>query len=115
MRLPTYYVSVSARTIQADPPETDHLAIQATEKQLELLRRKLEREDRNDELSSGRAIIPFKSAEKDPAEAEFSDDLLDLYAYIYELGTPETKAHIESLRLLPKLTNQNVNLPGYSR
>ncbi|QHW33833.1 hypothetical protein GZH47_25570 [Paenibacillus rhizovicinus] len=113
MPLPIYYVSISAKTIQEEAPETDHLAIQADERQLVILKRKLEREEHNDEITSGRAIIPFKSAEKDPATEEFSDDLLDLYAYIYELGTPETKAHIESLRLLPKLTNQNTNLPGY--
>ncbi|MBM7564320.1 hypothetical protein [Paenibacillus sacheonensis] len=113
MPLPIYYVSISARTIQEEPPETDHLAIQATEKQLVALKRKLDREDRNDEITSLRAVIPFKSAEKDPATEEFSDDLLDLYAYVYELGTPETKAHIESLNLLPKLTNQNASLPGY--
>ncbi|SFI59116.1 hypothetical protein SAMN02799624_01530 [Paenibacillus sp. UNC496MF] len=114
MTMPIYYVSISARTIQAEPPETDHLAIRANERQLEALQRKLDREDRNDELTSARAIIPYKSAERDPATEEFSADLLDLYAYVYELGTPETKAHIASMRILPKLTNQNANLPGYS-
>lgn len=114
MILPTYYVSISARTIQAEAPETDHLAIRGTDRQLELLQRKLDREDRNDERTSARALIPYKSAERDPSTEEFSEDLLDLYAYVYELGTPGTKAHIEAMNILPKLTNQNANLPGYT-
>ena len=111
----TYYISVSSRTIETQPSRSEQLTIQATDEELELLRQKLDREDRDYARTSGRAMVPYKSAERDPATQTFSDNLLDLYAYVDELGTPETRAHIESMNLLPKLMNQNSILPGYDK
>lgn len=110
----TYYVSISSGTIESQSSRTAQLAVQATEEELEILRRKLEHEEKITESTSLRAAIPYKSAERDPAQEAYSDDLLDLYAYIYRLGTPRTREHIEAMNILPKLTNQNSHYPGYS-
>ncbi|MBW7473504.1 hypothetical protein K0T92_01945 [Paenibacillus oenotherae] len=110
----TYYVSITSGTIEMKPSRTDQLSIQATEEELTILQRKLQQEEKITESTSLRAAIPFKSAERDPAQEKFSDDLLDLYAYIYRLGTPRTREHIESMNILPKLTNQNSHYPGYN-
>ncbi|MBB3109227.1 hypothetical protein FHS18_001279 [Paenibacillus phyllosphaerae] len=108
-----YYVSVSARTIETSPSRSEQLEIEATEQELNELQARLEREEHDYNVTSGRALIPYKSAERDPATEAFSEHLLELYAYIYELGTPSTREHIESMDILPELKNQNMDLPGY--
>ncbi|MFC4103782.1 hypothetical protein [Paenibacillus xanthanilyticus] len=108
-----YYMSVSARTIETAPSIAEQLTIYANEEELLALEKLLEQEDKDDQLTHVRAAIPYKSAERDPATDRFSEHLEMLYAYIYKIGTPETKAHIESMDILPKLENQNHYLPGY--
>ncbi|MFB9325286.1 hypothetical protein ACFFSY_05045 [Paenibacillus aurantiacus] len=108
-----YYVSVSARTIGKEPSIAEQLTVYANEEELRELETLLDVEDKDDQLTHVRAVIPYKSAERDPATDRFSEHLEMLYAYIYKIGTPETKAHIESMDILPKLENQNHYLPGY--
>lgn len=108
-----YYVSVSTRTIGKEPSMAEQLTVYANEEELLELDKLLDAEDKDDQLTHVRAVIPYKSAERDPATDRFSDSLEMLYAYIYKIGTPETKAHIETMNILPELENQNHYLPGY--
>jgi len=110
-----YYVSVTSRTIEREPSNTDQLTVQASEEELDVLQHKLDKEGFTNDVTSLRAIIPFKSADHDESEEQYSEDIRDLYAYIYQIGTPETRAHIESMKILPKLTNQDYSMPGYEK
>ncbi|MFC5650873.1 hypothetical protein ACFPYJ_17490 [Paenibacillus solisilvae] len=109
----TYYVSISSRTIESNPSRAEQLTVEATEEELQILRRKLDRVEQDLDKTSGRAMVPYKSAERDAAEGAYGDDLIDLYAYVYRIGTPQTRSHIDSMSILPKLTGQNTDLPGY--
>ncbi|GGD69617.1 hypothetical protein [Paenibacillus nasutitermitis] len=111
----TYYVSITSGTIEREPSNTDQLAIQASEDQLDVLKHKLDKEIFTNEITSLRAVIPFKSADHDKSEEQYSEDIRDLYTYIYQIGTPETKNHIDSMKILPKLTNQDYTMPGYEK
>ncbi|MBW7458068.1 hypothetical protein ACFOLF_05595 [Paenibacillus sepulcri] len=111
----TYYVSITSGTIETELTGTDQLTVQASEDELAQLQHKLDKEKYTDDITSLRAIIPFKSADHDKSEEQFSEDIRDLYAYIYQIGTLETKKHIESMKILPKLTNQDYTMPGYKK
>ncbi|QYR19959.1 hypothetical protein KZ483_19060 [Paenibacillus sp. sptzw28] len=110
-----YYVSITSGTIGTEPSNTDQLTVQASEEELEILQHKLERGDYVDDITSLRAMIPFKSGDHDKAQEEFSDDLRDLYAYIYRIGTLETRKHIETTKILQKLSNQDYHMKGYNK
>lgn len=112
-----YYVSVSANTIDPEPHDTssDRLTVMADEKEVAELKRLFEKERHATERTHRRAFIPYKSADHDPATADYNDSMIDLYQYLYRIGSLETRRHIESMNLLQELKNPDYNDPGYDR
>jgi hypothetical protein len=108
-----YYVSVSAHTITKEPSMTDQLTVLATEKELDHLETLLQQEEDNDDHTSLRAIIPYKSADHDPSTNKYNDNLISIYRYIHKIGTVETKRHIEYMDIIRDLKNTDYNDPGY--
>ncbi|WP_415839512.1 hypothetical protein [Paenibacillus tarimensis] len=108
-----YYVSISSGTIEKQRPEADYMEIEATPEELEQLQRLIVREEADDRISHFKAQIPYKSNDKEQTATDFSDDIRDLYAMIYKLGTESTKQFIRDNRLIEKLQDTDYDYPGY--
>jgi hypothetical protein len=108
-----YYVSVSAHTITKEPSVNDQLTVMASDKEREYLETLFQQEGRDDDISHLRTMIPYKSADRDPANKKYNADLIDIYRYIYKIGTVETKRHIEYMDIIRDLKNADYNHPGY--
>jgi hypothetical protein len=110
-----YYVSVSASMVGSEPALTDQLTIFATQEERDHLFELLNREQRNIEKTYLRAHIPYKSADHDKATNRFNDSIVEIYRYIYHVGTIETKRHIEYMDILSELHNPDYRHQGYGR
>lgn len=47
------------------------------------------------------------------ATEEFNGDILNIYRYLYEIGSTETKQHIEKMEILPRLLSLDYHHEGY--
>jgi hypothetical protein len=109
-----YYVSVSTGMINQEPALTDQLTIMATDTERDNLQTLLNREKTADDITSVRGPIPYKSADHDSATNQFNDSLVEVYRYIYQIGTVETRRHIEYMDILEELRTPDYHHPGYS-
>jgi DUF438 domain-containing protein len=108
-----YFVSVSANMVGAEPSLTDQLTVLASEEEREHLVRLLNKEQKNNDQTYLRAHIPFKSADHDQATKRFNNSMVEVYRYIYEIGTIETKRHIEYMDILQELRTPDYHHRGY--
>jgi hypothetical protein len=115
----TYYVSV-ARGLIEEPKamrDSDNLThefqVEATEEEIAVLRELFEKQATAEEQTFKRAAVPYKSADHDPATADFNGEFLNIYRYLYEIGDEATKKHIEKMRILPRLLSPDYHDPGY--
>ncbi|WP_233567150.1 hypothetical protein [Cohnella endophytica] len=108
-----YYVSVSACMIGTEPSLTDQLTILATKEERDQLLRLLEKEQKRTEETYLRAQIPYKSADRDKATRKYNDALIDIYRFIYRVGTIETRRHIEYMDILEELRTPDYRQKGY--
>lgn len=109
-----YYVSVSTGMINKEPALTDQLTIMATETERDNLQTLLDREKTADDKTHVKAPIPYKSADHDSATNEFNDSLVEVYRYIYQIGTVETRRHIEYMDILEELRTPDYHHQGYN-
>jgi hypothetical protein len=102
MNKKTYYVSVQAGDILDDPHAAAfEFEIEATDIQVALLQDMMDVWSQADSHSVS-SMFGYMS-DKKPAEArveEYDEGLLRIYQFIHEMGTPETKKHIESMNVL---------------
>ncbi|WP_159885077.1 hypothetical protein [Paenibacillus puerhi] len=116
-----YAVSVANRTIiQLDqrpntgPSASDaELVVKATPEEIAELGQLIQEQEHREEKTFARGPVPYKSADHDEATRRFNDHISRVYTEIYELGTPETRRHIEEMGILEKLRHPDYNLPGY--
>lgn len=108
-----YYVSVSANMVGTEPSLTDQLTVLATDAERNELVSLLNREQKNNDTTYIRAQIPYKSADHDRGTRRFNDSMLDVYRYIYKIGTIETKRHIEYMDILTELRTPDYRHSGY--
>jgi len=108
-----YYVSVSANMVGTEPSLTDQLTVLATEHERNHLLELLNREQNAAEKTYIRAHIPYKSADHDKATTRYNDRLIEIYRYIYQIGTIETKRHIEYMDILQELRTPDYHHQGY--
>jgi len=108
-----YYISVSHHLIQEAPYESAEFEVAMTEAEKTKLKDKLDDLNQEDEYTFKRAFIPYKSADHDDAPQEFNDKLIDVYAYLYEIGDEKTKRTIEEMNILGKMRNTDYNHEGY--
>lgn len=97
----TYYVSMQGNTIMENQGDSSYeFEIEATEEDIrqiqELFDEKLDAED----SSFFRAITPAIPHHIDDESSAMDYWLLEAYRKLHELGTPETRAHIESMNIL---------------
>jgi hypothetical protein len=108
-----YYVSVSAGIVGTEPALTDQLTVLATDEERNHLIALLERERKALESTYVRAPIPYKSADHDSATNRYNDSMIEIYRFIYRIGTIETKRHIEYMDILRELRTPDYRHPGY--
>jgi hypothetical protein len=108
-----YYVSVSASMVGKEPSLTDQLIVLATENERDHLLQLLNREQKNIEKTYLRAHIPYKSADHDKSTNWFNESMVEIYRFIYKIGTLETKRHIEYMDILPDLRTPDYHHQGY--
>ncbi|TFE29083.1 hypothetical protein [Cohnella luojiensis] len=108
-----YYVSVSESMVGKEPSLTDQLTVFASEDERDHLLALLNREQKAMEKTYIRAQIPYKSADHDKATNSYNDSMVEIYRYIYKIGTIETKRHIEYMDILQELRNPDYHHQGY--
>ncbi|MEI0740199.1 hypothetical protein VQ056_32320 [Paenibacillus sp. JTLBN-2024] len=108
-----YYISVSHHLIQDAPYESAEFEVLMTEAEKTKLMDKLEDLNREDEYTFKRAFIPYKSADHDDAPQEFNDKLIDVYAFLHDIGDEKTKRTIEGMKILGKMRHTDYDHEGY--
>jgi hypothetical protein len=102
MEKKTYYVSVQAGTVLENEGDAAfEFEISATPEEVDKLAEMFESAMEADHDAFWRAhtlAIPYHH---DDENDTYDDSLKMIYQTIYELGTPETKRHIESMNVLP--------------
>ncbi len=97
----TYYVSVQSESITENQGDTAYeFEIQATDREIGLLQELFDMIEDTDNLSAIRAHIPYVQYHDDPENDSYDELLQAVYRKLHELGTPETKQHIESMGVL---------------
>jgi len=96
----TYYVSVGAGQVLEDKEAAPfELVIRANEEELNKLQELFEETSSTDE--AGAFTFEGNPMVSDPVEDATYDGLIrDVYRLLHELGTEETKRHIESMDIL---------------
>lgn len=109
-----YYVSLSAYTIAEQPSQlADQFTVLADDDERTQMQTLLQIEQQRDERTHLRAVIPYKSADHDESSERYNDSLIDVYRYLYKIGTPDTKRHIERMNILAELRDPDYHHPGY--
>ncbi|RDW18741.1 hydrolase [Oceanobacillus arenosus] len=102
MEKKTYYVNIGTGEISEVRNENNHaFSIQATTSEISQLRRKMDNMHDSSIDSFIRAQIPFIEYHHDQANDQYDANLLEAYQLIHQLGNSQTKAHIESMDVLP--------------
>ncbi len=97
----TYYVSVQAESVMEQQSDSAYeFEILASEEDVASLQGMFEALDDLDRESALRSHIPYVQYHDDAENDRYDDQLKAIYRKIHELGTPETKKHIESMGIL---------------
>jgi hypothetical protein len=95
-----YYVSVSTYMVGKEPSLTDQFIVLATEDERNHLLALLSREQNAMEQIYIREQLPYKSEDHNNLATGYKGNRVEIYRYIYEIGTIETKRHIEYMDIL---------------
>lgn len=106
----TYYVSVQSESIMENQGDSGYeFEIKASEREVGKLQELFEELDDWDNATAVRAHIPYVQYHDDPENDAYDKYLQAIYQKIHELGTPDTRQHIESMGILNGL-QQDVQL-----
>ncbi|HLR42585.1 MAG TPA: hydrolase [Pseudogracilibacillus sp.] len=86
-----YYVKVQSKEISSTAHGDGGFLIEATDGEVELLRKKFNDMHANDFDTFFRAHVPIMPYSDAESNDRYSDNISDIYAMIYDLGVPETK------------------------
>jgi hypothetical protein len=99
----TFYVSVGQGEI-LEPASMNgnfEFEIMATEEERDQLEELFEESMEAQDDTLARALIPNREYHNDKENDAADYYLAQIYQKLHELGTPETKSHIESMKVLP--------------
>lgn len=100
MEKKTYYVSVgSGDILRQEEAANFEFEIQATEDDLNKLEELFEEKEEAETGSMRRSVTPYYEYHNDGENDAYDASLKQIYRLIHQLGTPETRAHIESMNL----------------
>lgn len=96
-----YYVDMQSREIsQVKYHNNHHYQIQATDEEIQKLRRLFDRVGYGDMAAYWRSHIPFEPYHNDLGNDLYDESFTDALALIYELGDETTKMYIDSTGVL---------------
>jgi len=100
----TFYVSVGHGEILEPSSMTGNFEfeINATDEERNQLEELFEESLEAQDDTVARAMIPMREYHNDKENDAADYYLTQIYAKLHELGTSETKSHIESMNVLPK-------------
>lgn len=102
MEKKTYYVAVAPGEILQDQKALNYeFVIQATDDELDKLQELFEDTSASEISTAARAVIPFREYSHDKENEWYDANLQQIYQMLHQLGTPETRKHIESMNILP--------------
>jgi hypothetical protein len=105
MEKTTYYVSVQAGTVVEQLGAASfEFVIEATPKEIDKLQYLFEEMDEAEDDTFTRSFTPALPYHQDPQNDEYDEALKQVYEHIYNLGTAETRSHIEAMGVLEKIT-----------
>jgi len=99
----TYYISVGAGEILEPEDVTGNFEfeISATEEEVDKLQELFEDKEIDEEDTAVRALTPYREYHNDPENDAYDWTLVEIYKMLHELGTPDTRKHIETMNILP--------------
>ena len=104
----TYYVSVQDGTILPDKGAAAYeYEIEATHEEINKLRELMDEMRDADEAAYWRAHVPVIPYHYDSENDIYDEYLRNIYQKIYELGTEETRRHMEETNLLSLLNGEH--------
>lgn len=96
-----YYVSVQAKSILSEQGAAAYeLEILATEREVAQLQELFDYEEEAENATFFRGMAPGVPYHVDDENDAYDDSLVEIYKKIYELGTVETRSHIEGMNIL---------------
>jgi len=108
-----FYVSVGQGLVLKQPSASVELQVMVDQDELDELRYRLGLLADADDNSYFRAHVPYKSSDHDEVTDETNDAMVNLYKFLYSVGTPETKELIRSMDIIPKLSDPDYVDEGY--
>jgi hypothetical protein len=99
----TYYVAVGAGDIldaEIGPVENFDFEIVASQNELDELQELFEDTNEAESRNAHYAVIPYDSTTHDSQNGLYDKNLREIYVKLYELGTAETRSHIEKMHVL---------------
>lgn len=96
----TYYVTVAQGELLQDPAALNYdFVIEADDDEFDKLQELFEDTAEAELRTAGTSLIPFLRDAADDNQF-YDNQLMEIYHMLHELGTPETKKHIESMGVL---------------
>ncbi|GGI46317.1 hypothetical protein GCM10008018_16490 [Paenibacillus marchantiophytorum] len=97
----TYYINVGTGEVLEDKEALNYeFEISATEEELDKLRELFEETDNSSQGSYSTSWLPWKVYYHNEANQEYDYYLTEVYRALHQLGSPQTKQHIESMNVL---------------
>ncbi|MBO9607476.1 MAG: hypothetical protein J7639_16050 [Paenibacillaceae bacterium] len=97
----TYYVAVGSGEILPNRGDAAfEFEIKATEEELDKLEELFEDTAEAERSAAARAVIPFEEYHNDEENDRYDDSLHAIYRMLHQLGTLETRRHIESMNVM---------------
>ena len=97
----TYYISVQAGSITKHIGDTSfEFEVMATEKEISELQELFDGREESDDYAFIRTHVPFDEYHNDKPNDAYDYFLTNVYRKIHAMGTPKTKAFIESMHVL---------------
>ncbi|WP_284640845.1 hypothetical protein [Paenibacillus silviterrae] len=98
----TYYIAVGSGEIlePEDMIGNYEFEIEATEEEIDQLQELFEEASEAQQATAFRSHIPYREYHRDKENDIYDFNLTAIYRKLHELGTPETRKHIESMNVL---------------
>lgn len=96
-----YYISVESGEIVDDPTvATYQFIVEANDAEIHQLHELFELAHEKEMNTVIRGILPALAYHDDPENHDYDQSLMNIYRMIHQLGTEETKKHIETMGVL---------------
>jgi hypothetical protein len=109
----TYYIAVASGQIsQVRSASSYEFEIQATDDEVRFLRELFDEAYSEDIKSFFRAHVPYEQYHHDPQNDAYDSRIYQVYKYLHDFGSPETKQHIESMGILNEMEEVETEAPS---